>query len=347
MDLHSPPAHRLKPRSGHGKIRKKSLLALAALGLSGAAWSQSSVTLYGIADAGLGRMASDAKSGGDANNKTQFTSASLVNNLDSRVGLLGSEDLGGGLKAGFNFESGLDLDDGSATSSKFWARQAHLWISDDWGTLKLGRQFTVSSQLTKAYELTGTANYSVLANTYNYASLGRRADSAISYTSPTFSDFTVAASYVSKNDYLLRNVWDTSLLYASGPVIAGFSANKVSGGKLGYQLGGRYSFSNVTLAASYTQSVNIAAGSAVAAGVDPLKASRRGFGLGGTVRFGALSTTLDLTRDTKNQWDTSLKKYTNALLELRYALSKRTFLYGAYLRLDGTNNYGIGLQHNF
>ena len=38
---------------------------------------------------------------------------------------------------------------------------------------------------------------------------------------------------------------------------------------------------------------------------------------------------------------------TNAVLEGRYALSKRTFIYAAALRLDGTNNYGLGVRHNF
>ena len=54
---------------------------------------------------------------------------------------------------------------------------------------------------------------------------------------------------------------------------------------------------------------------------------------------------MDLTRDTKNEW--TGKKYTNGVVEAKYALSKRTFVYGAYLRLDGDNNYGIGVRHNF
>ena len=54
---------------------------------------------------------------------------------------------------------------------------------------------------------------------------------------------------------------------------------------------------------------------------------------------------MDLTRDTKNEW--TGKKYTNGVVEAKYALSKRTFVYGAFLRLDDTNNYGIGVRHNF
>jgi hypothetical protein len=76
---------------------------------------------------------------------------------------------------------------------------------------------------------------------------------------------------------------------------------------------------------------------------------RRGFSLGGTATFGAFSVTLDVTRDTKNEWylPISTKKFTNELLDLRYAFSKRTFMYAMYLHEDGTNTYGIGVRHNF
>ena len=98
------------------------------------------------------------------------------------------------------------------------------------------------------------------------------------------------------------------------------------------------SFSNFVVAASYSQIV------ATTAGVSP-DARRRGFSIGGTATFGAFALTLDLTRDTKNEWLS--KKYTNGVVEAKYALSKRTFVYGAFLRLDDTNNYGIGVRHNF
>ena len=59
----------------------------------------------------------------------------------------------------------------------------------------------------------------------------------------------------------------------------------------------------------------------------------------------AIAVTADVTRDMKNEW--SGKKYTNGVVEAKYALSKRTFVYLAGLRLDKTNNYGLGIRHNF
>ena len=87
------------------------------------------------------------------------------------------------------------------------------------------------------------------------------------------------------------------------------------------------------MATSYSQTSNAA------------NQRRRGFSLGGSANLGAFALTLDLTRDTKNE--IGGKKYTNGVLEGKYALSKRTFLYAAYLRFDDTNNYGIGVRHNF
>ena len=307
---------------------KKSLIALAVVALSGTAMAQSSVTLYGVADAGLGKIKS---AGNDASNKVQFTSASTMNNGDSRLGVRGVEDLGAGLKIGFNFETGLDLDDGATTTQTFWARQANLSVGGNWGTVKLGRQFTPSYLTTAAYELTGTANYSVLGKTYRYAGIGSRANSAFAYVSPNFGGFTAAAAYVSKND-VGANVWDLGLMYNNGPIAAGLSANKVTGGKTNYQLGGKYSFGNFAVAASYNQA-------------SQANLRRRGASIGGSATFGATSVTLDLTRDTKNEW--TGKKYTNGVVEAKYALSKRTFVYGAFLRYDGDNNYGIGVRHNF
>ena len=314
---------------------KKSLIALAVLGLSGAAMAQSSVTLYGVADAGIGKIeagSAAATPANDASDKTEFISGSLMNNGTSRVGVRGVEDLGGGLKAGFQFETGLDLDNGGA-SSVFWSRQANLWLGGNWGTVKLGRQFTPSYLTTATYDLTGAANYSVLTNTYGYAGMGSRASSAFAYVTPNMGGLTAAVAFVSKNDTgSSKNAWDLGVTYNNGPIATGVSVNKVGNNKTNYQLGGKYNFGNFALAGSYSQ-----------ASVGDLR--RRGFGIGGTATFGAFALTLDMTRDTKNEL--TGKKYTNGVVEAKYALSKRTFMYGAFLRLDSTNNYGIGVRHNF
>ena len=313
---------------------KKSLIALAVLGASGVAMAQSSVTLYGVADAGVGRIKSPlARAGSNtdgASDKTQFLSGSAMNNGNSRIGVRGVEDLGGGLKAGFNFESGLDLDQGDTLGSGggFWGRAANLWLGGNWGTFKMGRSLTPSYYGVAVWELTGTANYSVVGSTFGFAN-SLRNNSQFSYKTPNLGGFSAELGYILKPDNGDRAKWDVNAIYANGPIGVGLSANKAQNSKTNWSLGGKYNFGNFALAASYH---------------DAKIRDRRGFGLGGTATFGAASVTLDLTRDTRNGGG---KKYTNGLLEAKYALSKRTFMYGAYLRLDGTNNYGIGVRHNF
>ena len=314
---------------------KKSLIALAVLGASGVAMAQSSVTLYGVADAGVGKIEAGAPAGNDATDKTQFISGSLMNNGISRIGVRGVEDLGGGLKAGFNFESGLDLDDGANLGSGggFWGRAANLWLGGNWGTFKMGRTLNPTYYGLATWELTGAAVYSVIGNTYNWGGGGLRNNSQLSYRTPDMGGFSAEIGYILKADNADRDKVDLNVIYANGPIGVGLSANKVKGTSTNYAIGGKYSFSNFALAASYTNANNLA------------NARRRGFGIGGTATFGAFALTVDLTRDTKNEW--TGKKYTNGVVEAKYALSKRTFVYGAFLRLDDTNNYGIGVRHNF
>jgi len=302
---------------------KKSLIALAVLGFAGAAMAQSSVTLYGVADAGLGK----AKSAGET--KVNMQSAGTMNNGTSRLGVRGVEDLGGGLKAGFNFETGLSLENGntSTAGAGFWGRAANLWLGGNWGTFQMGRTLNPSFYGVAAWELTGTANYSVVGNTYGYVG-GARNSSEFSYKTPDFGGLSAKLGYIMKADNGGNAKWDLNVIYANGPIAAGLSANKTKGQKVGYALGGKYNFGNFAVAASYSDNHKV----------------RRGFSIGGTANFGAASVTLDLTRDTKNL---AGKKYTNGLLEGKYALSKRTFMYAAYLRHDGNNNYGLGVRHNF
>lgn len=335
---------------------KKSLIALAVLGVtglgfSGAAMAQSSVTLYGVADAGIARVQTktvDPVTGAvTKTSSTGMSSAGTMNNGTSRLGVRGVEDLGGGLKAGFNFESGLSLNDGTSNYSggNFWSRAANVWIGGNWGTFKMGRTLNPTFYAVAAWELTGTANYSVVASTYGFSSLnGPRNSSQFSYKTPDIGGLSAELGYVFKDNLEFidvntgegANKWDLNVVYANGPISAGLGVNKIKSTKTNYTIGGKYSFGQFAVAASYN-TLNAVSGT-----------ERRGVSLGGSYNTGPFTVTLDLTRDTTAKFGgVDAKKYTNGLLEGKYALSKRTFVYAAFLRLDSTNNYGIGLRHNF
>lgn len=337
---------------------KKTLIALAALGFAGGVMAQSSVTLYGIADAGIGKVQHghiavntvtgkiSAKTGA---NKVKMISGGDMNNLNSRVGFKGVEDLGQGLKVGFQFETGIDLNDGDTLTSGagYWGRQANLWIGGDWGTFKMGRALTPSFNAAAVWELTGFANYSIVANTYGFGADSSRNNSQFMYSTPDFMGFQADVAYVLKHDNHDKAKWDLGLKYKNGPIGVGLSANKTKSSKTNWALGGQYDFGQFAVAASYSdrRSHNYLVEDVVTNTFYSVDARRRGVSIGGKARFDAFDVTLDVTRDTKKfgGW----KKHTNALLEGKYHLSKRTFAYAAYQRWDGTNNYGIGLQHRF
>lgn len=113
---------------------KKSLLALAVLGaFAGAASAQSSVTLYGKLDLGF------AKATGSADKQ-------VADGSGSRVGFRGVEDLGGGLKAMFQFEHRFSPDTGVAHGT-FWQGQSVVGLGGSFGTVNLGRQYTAAFSL--------------------------------------------------------------------------------------------------------------------------------------------------------------------------------------------------------
>ena len=123
---------------------KKTLLAAALLaGFAGVAQAETSVTLYGIIDTGIGYN----KVKGDGFDGSRIGMINGVQN-GSRWGLRGTEDLGDGLQAVFQLESGFDSGNGkSAQGGRLFGRQATIGLqSDSWGRLDFGRQTNITSK---------------------------------------------------------------------------------------------------------------------------------------------------------------------------------------------------------
>ncbi len=333
---------------------QKKLITLAALLATSGAMAQSSVTLYGVADVGVGKN----KYLGDP--KVRMQSSSLLNTSDSYLGFRGVEDLGGGLKVGFNFEQAINLRDGSTDernpyryTSTMWQRAANLWVGGNWGTFRLGRAFTPSRNAVATWDVMGGANNSVVAWAYNRVggNTDDRNSSQFSYKTPDLSGFSAEIGYVLKADNNDRSKVDLGLTYVNGPLRAGLAYNKTKNLKANYALGAQYSFGAFMVGAGYYNARNFVMHDNGV--VVPNAAGRiNGFSLGGRVNFGAASVALDVARDTKSDYvlngvTEKVKKHTNAVLEGRYSFSKRTFAYASYMRFAGTNNYIVGLRHDF
>ena len=305
---------------------KKTLIALAAVAATGAAFAQSSVTLYGVADVALTKS---------TDTSAAVMSAGALNNGTSRWGVRGTEDLGGGLKAGFTFEQGLSLGDGSISTSGAgdFGRAAWMNLSGGFGDLRLGRSLTPAFYGIAAWELTGTANYSVVGSQFGFLG-SARSSAQIMYTTPSMAGFSVAFAHVLKGNNVVEGVErarnNLNAIYRNGPIVVAFSYDKLQDAEAGKVLGASYDFGGFKLAGSVMDPSGVA----------------KGFTLGGSTTMGPVTLTLDVARDTE-------AKDTDLLVEAKYALSKRTFTYAAIVR-DGKgedaknfNHLALGVRHNF
>jgi predicted porin len=116
----------------------KILMAGIALAAACGAQAQSSVTVFGVADLAVRRVDNEGRGG--------VSSIVSGSNSTSRLGFRGSEDLGGGLFAGFHLEHGIAMDLGSqATAVLFFDRRSTVSLgSRSLGEVRIGRDFIPS-----------------------------------------------------------------------------------------------------------------------------------------------------------------------------------------------------------
>ncbi|WP_028884155.1 porin [Taylorella asinigenitalis] len=128
---------------------KKTLLVAALLaGFAGAVEAKTSVTLYGRIDAGIGYSQETIRSTSAQGSNTNTSIGAIVNGQSSsRWGLKGSEDLGNGLSAIFQIESGFDSVLGTNKSGQLFNRKAILGLKGGFGTLTVGLQNNIADDL--------------------------------------------------------------------------------------------------------------------------------------------------------------------------------------------------------
>ena len=253
---------------------KKSLFAIAATtAIAGAAQAQSSVTVYGVVDAGfVGSNATAYSATGNAgaspgNVKTTTSAFSNGAETTSRLGFKGTEDLGGGTSAFFTVEAGLtpantNLSGGTAvdsvqgtstdSGSALNNRQSFVGLKKNGiGQFSFGRQYTpifeegAKTDPTGYMNITGGVIY-VGGNQSGKESgqstnigFTNRASNALNAVSDTFAGFQVKAQYAMNNS-------NSTLVTSS------------SGGNNnwnGWALGANYTWQKLYLTANY-QSFN-------------------------------------------------------------------------------------------
>lgn len=349
---------------------KKTLIALAALAATGA-FAQSTVTLYGVLDAAVAKYSSEGVS------KTGLYSSQMGSSL---IGFTGSEDLGGGLKANFKLEGGLNNDNGTGNGSLSTNNQAsgigasqagaqglafnrysYVGVSGGFGEVRLGRDYTSTFQNVVAavdpFLTNGPAN--LLSMAYNLGLKNGQATTTgasnqIGYITPAMGGFNAKVQYfMGENASNLPTATNTAgaddgngysaqVGYANGPVFASIG-QMVTKGTATATANGDYTQRG--LSASYN--FGMAKVVYTYANEELIKLAATSTNktnmLGVVVPFGAANFKASYARSVNNDGATD-NVGTQLGLGVDYALSKRTVLFGTVARVtnDTRADYSAG-----
>lgn len=337
---------------------KKSLVALAALAAT-AAFAQSSVTLYGIADAYVGQV----KGFGAGTTQTVVNSGGLS---ESRIGLSVKEDLGAGLQAFAVFENAYSVDDGTGATGN---RKSVLGLTGSFGTVSLGNQESpfrnvvqnvLDAQSTSAFSavlgMVDAPNGVVIGSNLPIGT--QRIANSVRYDTPNFDGFSAAVQVgLGENKTAaLRAARDTSfnVQYANGPLGLAL-AHEINETLAGVNtrvtataLAGTYDFGVAKLNLGFINGKTKA-----------LSGNDKSINVGVTAPIGAFTVVGQLSRSKANgQLGAAIgdKNRTSFGLEGHYALSKRTT---SYVGINQTKNnnvpvgsdtsrvFGVGVRHVF
>ncbi len=311
-------------------------VALAAAAATSGAFAQSSVNVYGRLNVTVERQ------------KTGDISSSTLQNNSSRIGFKGVEDLGGGLKAGFQIEHGFNPATGGANST-FWGRQAEANLSGNFGTVRLGTftseaYFATADYISMHNHDTGTSSDALYASTWN-------SSRKVSYRTPTMGGLVAELAVTEANAadaFAAKRGVDLAANYDQGPLHVGFGYNKQGDGKQ-FTLAGAYSMGAITLGAYAQRDTNLSG-----------DGGRTNLRLAGMYTMGATELHLNLGKagDVGSLKDSGASQFT---VGVNYNLSKRTKVYGFYTTVNNERNaaymsgtanadfssLAAGVRHNF
>ncbi|HEY0957130.1 MAG TPA: porin [Roseateles sp.] len=310
-------------------MKKTAVVAALAALVAAPAFAQSSVTLWGRLNTTV-----ESQKLGSQDRKV------VVQNNNSRLGFKGTEDLGGGLKASFSLEHGLESDTGAASGgTTFWNRASWVQLEGSFGAVRLGKWFPGSYFATADYVSmhnhdTGTSEDKLYGTRFT-------TNNKVSYFTPTVSGFNAEVG-VAAGEGTVPRAWDVAVNYDMGPLHAGFGYEKVGIYKQ-YAFRGLYELGAFTFGGYFQrEEVNGFKSRDVGrlAAMYTLGQSEFHLNVGGSKAGG------------NGAFRTGGAK--QVTLGYNYNLSKRTKLYGFYTKTDYNgvgqldfNSLAAGVRHNF
>jgi predicted porin len=254
--------------------------AFLSICISAGAHAQSSVTLYGTVDAGViystSQQATSANGSVSSGHAVQMSGGNLV---PSRWGLMGTEDLGGGIKASFDLENQFLTGTGAMLQSgSLFDRQAWVGLEDArFGTLSAGRQYDSYSDFLGVYASSNNwaTMYGAHFGDVDNLNEAFNFNNALKFTSENFGGFTFGGTFSfggEAGDFAAKRGYALAAAYNHGPfsLSAGYLAlNQPLDAALGGTSGYIGDFSCANADAQYCQLQNAS--------------SLKAWGLGGSV----------------------------------------------------------------
>lgn len=341
--------------------KKLIVLALASAFAAPAFAATSNVDIYGQLDVSVDRVhgIQNHTSSGAGTSSHSNTAWRLSSNK-SRIGLKGSEDLGGGLAAIWQFEQQVNLDAGSTGSGWGTQRNTFLGLKGGFGTVLAGTHDTPYKLSTASLD-----PFADEAGDYNaiigaFGSLGNTSDlrlgNVLAYISPSFNGLTgaIATSFLrengSTNSTGKPSAWTGMVNYANGPLYlaGGYEIAKhilpafgVDVDIRSWKLGAGYTIGNFVVNAIY-DNIKVSDNTGAVFGSTTDK-KRSAWGLNGVYNMGNIALKAGFY-DAGKISDTSNTGAKMWELGGDYNLSKRTKLYAVYTQIknDANASYSAG-----
>jgi predicted porin len=321
-------------------MKKIFVLTALAAAVVAPAFAQSSVTVYGRLNLTL-----ESRKVGNVTDKSVYNNA-------SRLGFKGVEDLGGGMKAGFQIEHGFNPATGQAAGT-FWGRQAEVNLSGGFGMVRMGTftseaYFATADYVSMHNHDTGISSDVIYADANNFSGAKR-----VAYRTPSMGGATAELAVV--DAYAGDRGYDLAANWVGGPLHLGAGYTK-HGSSKAFAVRALYEMGAFTLG-GYVQRTDDLGDDQVSQGAF---GSRTAFRLAGMYTMGATELHLNFGRagDTGGVADTGANQITAGV---NYNLSKRTKVYGFYTKVNNQANaayasgaagadvssLALGVRHNF
>jgi predicted porin len=325
-------------------------IAIASLLMAASSVALSQPTVYGRLDLGHNTTKTTTPTGVTKNVQTAGAQNGATG---SRLGFRGSEDLGNGLKAGFQYEINILADNGETPTT----RVSNLSLAGNFGTVTIGTQYNVFDPIVGVGANVGL-------HTSRFIKVSGISSDAISYQTPTISGLSagvLASSQKNTVNGIIQNKSSEATIinvrYSNGPlnVIVGgltdsktYTANNVYTTNSNTAIRASYNFGTV---APYV----IIGNNKEVTNVSTRKESGYEIGTGVTVEKTLLYASI-------GDADVKVNGITNTTVKgwkvgANYNFSKRTYAYAAVMSQQDKNQAGsqtrkvdqtrVGLVHFF